>query len=208
MILYYNKKGIGDVLIAYIKEGGKQSFERKADVSRIYDPVSKDTLGFNFFKASRFIPVDQRNGLIAQDDTFLELLNSQITDAGFQDILPSGENPRIVTGFVEKMEKHPDSDHMHVCRVNVGSDTLQIVCGAPNIDQGQKVVVARVGALMPDGMIIRPSILRGIASDGMICSAKELALPGAPQKRGILVLNESTAVGRNFFSLLRTEQVQ
>jgi tRNA-binding protein len=75
--------------------------------------------------------------------------------------------------------------------VDVGPETLQIVCGAPNVDKGQKVVVAKTGAVMPSGMIIKDAVLRGVASSGMICSARELALPNAPQKRGILVLDDA-----------------
>jgi tRNA-binding protein len=129
-------------------------------------------------------------------------LNEALAGAGYSDRLETDGSPRIVTGFVERMEKHPDSDHMHVCQVDVGDETLQIVCGAPNIDQGQNVVVAKVGALMPDGLVIRPSVLRGVASNGMICSARELALPGAPKKRGILVLDDSVRPGQNFFVLM------
>ena len=77
---------------------------------------------------------------------------------------------------------------------------MQIVCGAPNIDEGQKVVVAKVGAMMPNGAMIFPGKLRGVESMGMICSARELELPNAPQKRGILVLPETDAfeVGKEF----------
>ena len=75
---------------------------------------------------------------------------------------------------------------------------LQIVCGAPNIEAGQKVVVAKPGAMMPDGMMIWPGTLRGVDSYGMICSARELHLPNAPEKKGILVLPEDAVVGEVF----------
>ena len=73
-------------------------------------------------------------------------------------------------------EKHPNADKLNVCTVDVGNETLQIVCGAPNVEEGQKVVVAKVGAVMPSGMVIRDAELRGVASSGMICSATELSL--------------------------------
>ena len=75
---------------------------------------------------------------------------------------------------------------------------MQIVCGAPNIEAGQKVVVAKPGAMMPDGMMIWPGTLRGVDSYGMICSARELHLPNAPAKKGILVLPEDAVVGEAF----------
>src|SRR5699024_5657063 len=95
-------------------------------------------------------------------------------------------------------EKHPNADKLNVCQVEVGEGTLQIVCGAPNVEAGQKVVVAKVGAVMPSGMIIRDAELRGVASSGMICSAKELGLKDAPEEKGILVLEDDRIVGEAF----------
>ena len=67
--------------------------------------------------------------------------------------------------------------------MNVGDETLQIVCGAPNVDAGQKVVVAKIGAVMPSGMLIKEGNLRGVDSYGMLCSARELAIPNAPSEK-------------------------
>ena len=85
--------------------------------------------------------------------------------------------------------------------------TVQIVCGAPNVDAGQKVVVAKVGAVMPSGMVIRDAELRGVPSSGMICSAKELGLPDAPEEKGILVLDNNAVVGETFSINKRTKNV-
>ncbi|MDU2099239.1 MAG: DUF4479 domain-containing protein, partial [Staphylococcus sp.] len=82
---------------------------------------------------------------------------------------------------------------------DVSSEKLQIVCGAPNVEAGQKVVVAKVGAVMPSGMVIKDAELRGVASSGMICSMRELNLPNAPQEKGIMVLSDDYKVGNAFF---------
>ena len=95
--------------------------------------------------------------------------------------------------------KHPDADKLSVLKVNVGNEHLQIVCGAPNVEAGQKVVVAKVGAVMPSGMVIKDAELRGVASSGMICSMKELNLPNAPQEKGIMVLSNDYEIGQAFF---------
>ena len=106
--------------------------------------------------------------------------------------------PKFVVGYVESAVKHPDADKLSICQVQIDQGTVQIVCGAPNVATGQKVVVAKPGAVMPTGLIIRPSALRGESSHGMICSARELNLPNAPQEKGILVLDDEYEVGTAF----------
>ncbi len=98
----------------------------------------------------------------------------------------------IVVGKVIACEKHPDADKLNVCQVDVGDATRQIVCGAHNVAAGQYVPVAVIGAVMPDGMEIKPVKLRGVDSAGMICSSTELGLPKTND--GILVLDESIGV--------------
>ncbi|OIN99156.1 MAG: phenylalanine--tRNA ligase subunit beta [Desulfovibrionaceae bacterium CG1_02_65_16] len=100
----------------------------------------------------------------------------------------------IVVGRVLECDAHPDSDHLHVCSVDVGAgEALQIVCGAPNVAKGQLVPVARIGAVMPDGMQIKKGKLRGVASHGMICSERELGL--SEDHSGIMVLPDSLTPG-------------
>jgi phenylalanyl-tRNA synthetase beta chain len=112
-----------------------------------------------------------------------------------------------VVGFVKAREKHPDADKLSVCTVDVGSgEDLQIVCGAKNVAAGQKVPVALVGAKLPGGVHIKRAKLRGVESQGMICSAKELGLndkllPKEIQE-GILVLPEDTPVGASILDVL------
>lgn len=113
----------------------------------------------------------------------------------------------VVVGFVKERQKHPDADKLSVCKVDVGQgEELQIVCGAKNVAAGQKVPVALVGAKLPGGLHIKRAKLRGVESQGMICSAKELGmndrlLPKEIQE-GILVLPENTPVGQNILDVL------
>ena len=100
----------------------------------------------------------------------------------------------VVVGHVEAREKHPDADKLSLCRVNVGEDEpLQIVCGAPNIDAGQRVAVAKVGAVLPGDFKIKKSKIRGVESRGMICSERELGL--GDEHDGIWVLPEELEIG-------------
>lgn len=95
----------------------------------------------------------------------------------------------IKIGFVEVCEKHPDADKLSICQVNLGYETVQIVCGAKNVAQGQYVPVATIGAKLGEDFLIKPSVLRGIASNGMICSSTEIGLPKIND--GILSLDNS-----------------
>ena len=81
----------------------------------------------------------------------------------------------LVVGEVLECSNHPDSDHLHVCKVNVGNEELQIVCGAPNVRKGLKVIVAKTGAILPE-IEIKKSTIRGIESNGMLCSLRELGI--------------------------------
>jgi phenylalanyl-tRNA synthetase beta chain len=96
---------------------------------------------------------------------------------------------KIIVGKVLECEKHPDADKLNVCKVDIGTSIRQIVCGAPNVRAGLDVVVATIGAVMPNGMVIKPVKLRGVESEGMICSASEIGLEDC--QAGILELDKS-----------------
>lgn len=101
----------------------------------------------------------------------------------------------VTVGFVAERQAHPDSDHLSLCRVDVGSgELLQIVCGAQNVAQGQKVAVATLGTTLPGDFRIKRSKIRGVESCGMICSERELGL--GDEHAGIWVLPAEAQVGR------------
>ena len=109
---------------------------------------------------------------------------------------------KVVVGKVLECEMHPDSDHLHVCMVDVGEgEPIQIVCGAPNVAVGQKVPVALNGATLPGGVKIKKGKLRGVMSNGMICSHDELGIEpsrlGYEPEYGILVLDENAEIGND-----------
>ncbi|NGZ75895.1 phenylalanine--tRNA ligase subunit beta [Saccharibacillus alkalitolerans] len=137
------------------------------------------------------------------EDVTPEQLAEKITRAGIEIDEIEQRNQGVtgvVVGYVKHKEKHPDADKLNVCTVDVGSgEDLQIVCGAKNVDAGQKVPVAVVGAVLPGDFKIKNAKLRGVASQGMICSAKELGMNDKllpkDQQEGILVLPENTEIG-------------
>ncbi|MFN4112235.1 MAG: YtpR family tRNA-binding protein, partial [Ignavibacteria bacterium] len=96
----------------------------------------------------------------------------------------------FVVGEVVSKEKHPNADKLSVCKVNDGKEIHQVICGAPNVDVGQKIVFAPIGVVIPGtGEKLKKAKIRGVESFGMICSEKELGL--GEDHTGILVLNNS-----------------
>ncbi|MGN4124154.1 phenylalanine--tRNA ligase subunit beta [Lysinibacillus sphaericus] len=114
---------------------------------------------------------------------------------------------KVVVGHVVSKEKHPEADKLNICQVDVGeAEPQQIICGAPNVDAGQKVIVARPGAHLPGGIKIKKAKLRGHESNGMICSLQELGVEGklVPKAyaEGIYVLPTDAEVGADALALL------
>lgn len=199
LLSFYNPDVLGDVLIVETAEDVKtQETIQKDNVVRIFNEDNDAVIGFNFFGLGKELGIQNNSGQVFLDDEQVSILNAAIVKAGFSDELETDNSPKFVIGHVDEIKAHPDSDHLHITQTDVGFDKpVQIVCGAPNIEQGQLVVVALPGAVMPTGTEIWPGALRGVDSYGMICSARELAIPNAPQKRGILVL-ESGKAGQAF----------
>lgn len=133
-------------------------------------------------------------------DISAEEIADKITSAGLEveGIEKGAQATNLIIGYVENCVPHKDSDHLNVCQVNVGSDTRQIVCGAPNVAAGQKVIVALPGAKLPDGDI-KEGVIRGEESRGMICSLLELGVDAKSltdaQKAGIEVLDDDAVIG-------------
>lgn len=199
MIFAYNKAHVGDTLLVMMADdqGLEQTVERKFNIAQIKNSAGT-IVGWNFFHVSEFLELTG-NGAILLTDEQIDLLNEKLAISGFSEKLPYDHEPHFVVGFVKSCVPHPDSDHLSITETEVDNgEVLQIVCGAPNIREGLKVVVAKPGTMMPDGMLIWPGVLRGIESYGMICSAKELELPNAPQKKGILELSQDAVVGSEF----------
>ncbi|MFD1335160.1 YtpR family tRNA-binding protein [Oceanobacillus iheyensis] len=199
MDVFYNPNGIGDVLLIPLKDGNRYEME-----STNYDNVTRITsadgelLGYNIFQASQVLDLPNGNGPIRLSEDLLEKIRKLFREKGIKDPLDFDLTPKFVVGYVTTKESHENADKLSVCQVDVGTEKLQIVCGAPNVDANQKVVVAKVGATMPSGMKIKDSELRGVPSNGMICSQKELGIPNAPKEKGIYVLDDSYNVGEEF----------
>lgn len=147
------------------------------------------------------ISLNWLNRYVKVDDIPAEKLAEMVTAVGLEvegiHSLAYGSN--LVVGYVHTCEMHPDSDHLHVCQVEVQpGDIRQIICGAPNVAAGQKVIVAMPGCELLGGTI-KVSKIRGVESNGMICSLSELGIDGRfqteEQKSGIEILPSDAPIG-------------
>lgn len=114
----------------------------------------------------------------------------------------------LVIGKVISCEMHPDSDHLHICMVDTGSETLQIVCGAPNVREGLKVIVALPGAILPSNFEIKKGTIRGVESNGMLCALFELGVEEKNDEnyaKGIHEVEDNVKVGTDANIYLGTD---
>ena len=117
------------------------------------------------------------------------------------------EATNLTVGLVKECVMHPDSDHLHVCQVEIRpGEVSQIVCGAPNVEAGKKVIVALPGAVLPGDFKIKPSKIRGVESNGMLCSLQELGIEekyvDEEFKNGIYLFNDDVEVGEDPLKVL------
>ena len=127
----------------------------------------------------------------------------RLTDAGTpaEGVRKAGEGvSKVVVGHLLEVGKHPNADRLSLTKVSTGSAVLEVVCGAPNIKPGQKVPLALVGATLPGGVTLKPTKIRGVASEGMMCSAKELGL--SEEASGIHILPDDAPVGADLLGYL------
>ena len=139
---------------------------------------------------------------LERDDLLQQLTMAGLEVDGVDPV--AGEFSGVVVGEVVSVDAHPDADKLRVCQVSNGSDTVQVVCGAPNVHAGMKTAFAQVGAVLPGNFKIKKAKLRGVESHGMLCSAKELEY--GDDADGIMDLSVG-AVGEDLTVALNTNDV-
>ena len=143
------------------------------------------------------------------EDQNLRELAVKITKAGINiEKVITNHIDNLVIGEVIECKMHPDSDHLHVCLVNVGDDVKQIICGASNVRDGLKVIVALPGAILPGNVEIKKSKIRGVESNGMLCALFELGLEEKTEEtynKGIYEVDSKAKVGSDAMKYLKLD---
>lgn len=197
--VFYNYKTIGDVLlIIFDQRENPDEVIKQDDVVVI--KKNKKIIGINIFNISKIMKIKANGFIPLLDDKVLDVINHILENHNLP-ILEKQKNSGFVVAKITSIEEHPDSDHLHICNVDVGEDKeLQIVCGAFNAKKDLICVCALPYAFMPSGKQIIPGKLLGIDSNGMLCSGRELSLDGYENKRGLLELDDTYKVGSDFFA--------
>lgn len=155
------------------------------------------------------VPLSWLQDFVDISDITPEVLADKLTNIGFEieELIYLGQNiEKVYTGKIKKIEKHPNADKLVVCTLDMGSEVLTIVTGATNVNEGDVVPVATDGAILPCGKNIKNSVLRGVASQGMLCSGEELCIDDTviegAEVDGILILPPETRLGLDIKTVL------
>ena len=199
--IFYNYKTIGDVLLIIFDANIiPDNIVRNKDVVILYK--NNKIIGINIFNFSEIIKI-KANGLIPVINKKMLSIINDLLKASDIDELPYQEESGFKVAKVLECKEHPDSEHLHICKVDIGnSEPLSIVCGASNVRIGLKCICATPFTFMPNGQQIVPNKLLGIDSFGMLCSGRELNLTGYENKHGLLELDDDYTTGSDFFKLM------
>ncbi|MEG2457905.1 MAG: phenylalanine--tRNA ligase subunit beta [Bacilli bacterium] len=148
------------------------------------------------------------NDFVDIKDENLKELAEKITRAGVNVETVSGgiDTTYLCVGEIIESHDHPSSDHLHICKVDVGKEVLQIVCGAPNVRDNLKVIVSLVGASLPNGVTIKKGMFRGVESNGMLCALSELGMTDLIEG-GIHELPEDSIIGSDPLKYINVDTI-
>lgn len=193
---YYNKEGVGDVLLVKVQYGKTATTHKEfANFSVVYH--KEEVIAYNFFNISNVEEIKENGVIYNLSKTLFNYVNNELTKNGFEEIKVI-EGKKFKVGKVISCEDI-EGTHLHLCKVDIKDEVLQIVCGAKNVTEGVKVVVAMIGCLMPDSTLIKEGTLKGFKSFGMLCSKRELGIP-TEEVRGLYLLDDSFEIGQDFIS--------
>jgi tRNA-binding protein len=202
LAIFYNRTSLRDTLI--INVNNKQTTKINEQDNFVYGIDPSDKLTFiNIFNLSKIIHLP--DGYLMLDDSIADLVR-QVTQ---YDLSLYNNDPLFVVGKIESCVAISGT-HLHKCMINVGDRILSIVCGAKNVRIGLLVVVAMVGATLPNGLFISSGTLMGEKSNGMICSAAELHLHDVHYNGGdgIIELPDNFVVGSSFLRVFANSKLK
>jgi tRNA-binding protein len=189
--VFYHKTSLKDTLIVNINNHAISHTDISDEYAIGFDENNKICF-INIFNVSKSLHIPE--GYLKLDNNIIKCV-CDITKINLHEY---ADSISFIVGIVDTCKLIKNS-HLHLCQVNVGNAIVQIVCGADNIEVSLKVVVAQVGTVMPNGLIIKSNKLLGYESNGMICSSRELnLLDSKHNKDGIIKLSDTYQIGCEF----------
>ena len=189
--IFYKKESLNDTLIIVVNNNDVVNINKQANYCVMSDKDNK-VVGINIFNFSLHCP-NIKNGFLKLD----EALSNKIKEITNIDLSQYIGINNFKVGKVIQCEDISKT-HLHKTIVDIGSQKLNIICGAKNCRQDLKVGVATIGAILPNGSVIREGVLLNNKSYGMLCSCKELNIKGKFNNTGIIELDDSYQVGSDF----------
>jgi tRNA-binding protein len=191
LTIFYNKNTLQDTLVINVNKTLTIKVDQHDDFVYGLDKDNEITF-INVFHLSNYVSLPE--GYLHLDEQIQNLILKNLNT----DLKKYNTTLPLIVGKVIRCEPIDDT-HLHICQVDIGKETLPIVCGASNIKNNMKVVVAQIGAIIPNGLTINRGKLMNYESVGMICSAKELNLHKHTfNSEGIIELPDYFTVGQNF----------
>lgn len=190
---YYHTLGFSDVLLVRFDKTPVFTNQKENDLVTLFDEA-QNLLGYNVLQASTHFTALEDKGYFTSE-AMQKQFNVFLVEQGKEGIAYDNQE-KFVVGSILQCDPHPGSSKLHVCRVDIGESVATIVCGASNVRESLRVVVALPKATLPNGKMIEHSEVMGIVSEGMLCSFKELQIPS--ERTGIIELDDSCLIGTAF----------
>lgn len=196
---YYNYILIGDVLLVSTDSSSLPTHSKSIDnVTVVYS--GDKVVGINIFNFSEYGKLKTNGRILLPPNSLVDIVNLKIAPFGIEPIDYVTETGFKVGEIIDCVE-HPESDHLHILKVDLGKEVLQIVSSAVNVRVGLRVVVAPIGTHMIDDSVIKEGKLLGVESYGMCCSPKELGIDGDFMPHNLLEVDDNIELGSDFFTL-------
>ena len=188
MTIFYNNDALQNAMVITLSNIKVNRVENHENYTLLFN--NNELVGLNIFNVNESLNL--ANGMLYPTQEIIDFIK-QTTNLDLTNYI----QPTFVVAEIVECEDVPNT-HLHKCQVNVGDQTLQIVCGAANARVGLKTVCAKVGSVMPNGSYINDGELMSIPSHGMLCSARELKVDINQDKPGILELDSNYKIGETF----------
>lgn len=191
--IYKNSQMFNDLIMINIKDKDVTETKQEGAITSLFN--EEELVGINVFDKQLSDHFEEGFNYPTREN--LDYINDYLKDYQFT----YDGNKHLLVGQVISFEPVAGSDKLNLCEVLIKDTTYSIVCGAANVEENMKTIVALDNALLPDGTLIKAGKVLGVHSDGMLCSKRELGFAQKPEEKGIIKLEDQEVLGLGFFDI-------